>query len=1100
MSNNILNTRIQHKHDVEANWVKAKNFIPLVGEIIVYDRDDNFSYERFKIGDGVTNVNELGFVNQADWGAERYQPGHILNRTHWDEITFTKEILAKQRGIFYGDIYHFNQSTPYDIENGKEYCVTYNGQQYFVSFVGPIFPLGFDYYGICTTEEFDMIYLYDNSEADGLRYALWLQPKTEISDVVLSIHEYNRVIHKLPSEYLDDSIPHAEKKWIMEEQDGAQGVDETFGNVWYINTLCVLNAGEEYTIVYNGEEYDCVAQPVNIPGAGIPEGAMGLGNWVLAGGEDTGEPFALVATPSNGFVTVKDFSNAESVRVGLAKTTVQKIDRRSLPDGVPYIESARKVILPETVFTGLSSDGVQIDTLITLLADKTYFVNWNGTEYTCKGIAVSDTVVTIGNCGFISANNNEPFGIAHVTDDNDQTICVIFSQDGSTEATVSIEIDSSVIHKIDARCLPEIPEPITYSLSKSGSDIKLIGSDGSETSVIDSDTNSLKDLGVIASATELNYLDGVTSSVQTQLNNKPGKIVTNQSFIIDGSSVNAKTGAEIFNNYSTNKAIGMYSHAEGANTTASGEISHAEGVNTVASGYSSHAEGNSAIASGIVSHAEGFYTIASNAYSHAEGDNTVASNYGSHAEGSYTIASGSNSHAEGDGAIASGWASHAEGTSCVEKNQLTGEAGVTIYKVEGSLYTGLVGTRAKVYGSDFVTVVSIDTNNETVEFDKTLSSDKALSSETCAYYRGEASGDYSHAEGKWTTASGLVSHAEGVNTVASGYSSHAEGNSAIASGIYSHAEGDSTVASGEHSHAEGDSTVATGSNSHAQGKWNVEDVNKQYAHIVGNGTALKRSNAHTLDWDGNAWFAGDVYVGSTSGINKDEGSKKLATEEYVEKKTSPNNLLNNTDFKNPVNNRGQSSYKGEEGEVDCIDKWSISSVAWMLTVGNRYITVSGNPDSTSTTAGMFRQFPVLDENLVNKTVTFAAKVKGKNVRLNINNQKTSSYNTNESDWKILTVTGTITSTKGFYVALQSTNPDTTSYKCEWVALYEGEYTADNLPEYKAKGHNLEALNCGGLEEGTLLMYNREGKLVTISKADLIAEIIAALPSAEEASF
>jgi hypothetical protein len=36
-----------------------------------------------------------------------------------------------------------------------------------------------------------------------------------------------------------------------------------------------------------------------------------------------------------------------------------------------------------------------------------------------------------------------------------------------------------------------------------------------------------------------------------------------------------------------------------------------------------------------------------------------------------------------------------------------------------------------------------------------------------------------------------------------------------------------------------------------------------------------------LDWNGNAWFQGDVYVSSTSGTNKDEGSKKLATEEFV---------------------------------------------------------------------------------------------------------------------------------------------------------------------------------------------------------------------------
>ena len=61
-----------------------------------------------------------------------------------------------------------------------------------------------------------------------------------------------------------------------------------------------------------------------------------------------------------------------------------------------------------------------------------------------------------------------------------------------------------------------------------------------------------------------------------------------------------------------------------------------------------------------------------------------------------------------------------------------------------------------------------------------------------------------------------------------------------------------------------------------QGTYNIIDNSNQYAHIVGNGTnSDKRSNAHTLDWQGNAWFAGDVYVGSTSGTNKDEGSVKL---------------------------------------------------------------------------------------------------------------------------------------------------------------------------------------------------------------------------------
>ena len=145
-----------------------------------------------------------------------------------------------------------------------------------------------------------------------------------------------------------------------------------------------------------------------------------------------------------------------------------------------------------------------------------------------------------------------------------------------------------------------------------------------------------------------------------------------------------------------------------------------------------------------------------------------------------------------------------------------------------------------------------------------------------------ASGMYSHAEGNGTTASGQASHAEGNYTTASEYHSHAEGNSTTASGRYSHAEGSYTTASGSQSHAEGDHTTANGEGSHAQGKYNIEDTSNIYADIIGNGTSdTARSNAATVDWSGNAWFAGDVYTGSTSGTNKDDGSKKLATEEYV---------------------------------------------------------------------------------------------------------------------------------------------------------------------------------------------------------------------------
>lgn len=143
------------------------------------------------------------------------------------------------------------------------------------------------------------------------------------------------------------------------------------------------------------------------------------------------------------------------------------------------------------------------------------------------------------------------------------------------------------------------------------------------------------------------------------------------------------------------------------------------------------------------------------------------------------------------------------------------------------------------------------------------------------HYKNIASGAYSHAEG------GEASN-WGDGTTASGQASHSEGSGTIAEGAASHAEGYYAAAKGKNSHAEGYFTIASGENSHAEGKYNIEDSENLYANIVGNGsTSNARSNAHTLDWQGNAWYSGNVYVGSTSGTNKDEGSKKLATEEYV---------------------------------------------------------------------------------------------------------------------------------------------------------------------------------------------------------------------------
>lgn len=61
MANKTFQGRIVQKHDTKANWDKATNFVPLKGEIIIYD-----DLQKIKIGDGTTKVGDLTFNNDLD--------------------------------------------------------------------------------------------------------------------------------------------------------------------------------------------------------------------------------------------------------------------------------------------------------------------------------------------------------------------------------------------------------------------------------------------------------------------------------------------------------------------------------------------------------------------------------------------------------------------------------------------------------------------------------------------------------------------------------------------------------------------------------------------------------------------------------------------------------------------------------------------------------------------------------------------------------------------------------------------------------------------------------------------------------------------------
>lgn len=118
-------------------------------------------------------------------------------------------------------------------------------------------------------------------------------------------------------------------------------------------------------------------------------------------------------------------------------------------------------------------------------------------------------------------------------------------------------------------------------------------------------------------------------------------------------------------------------------------------------------------------------------------------------------------------------------------------------------------------------------------------------------------------------ASGENSLSWGAGSTAGGATSIAFGNScqATINGNYAQAFGNNTYANGEAATAIGLGTKAESAYQLTLGKYNISDTNNTYAMIVGNGTGSStsaRSNAHTIDWNGNAWYAGGITVGENN--------------------------------------------------------------------------------------------------------------------------------------------------------------------------------------------------------------------------------------------
>lgn len=150
------------------------------------------------------------------------------------------------------------------------------------------------------------------------------------------------------------------------------------------------------------------------------------------------------------------------------------------------------------------------------------------------------------------------------------------------------------------------------------------------------------------------------------------------------------------------------------------------------------------------------------------------------------------------------------------------------------------------------------------------------------------------------------------------------------------------------------------------------------------------------------------------------------------------NLLDNSDFRNAVNQRGESSYSGTGDKKYTIDRWyswstsvtvSPSSAGLLITGGNMFQDVRCDPSKTYTCAVCLADESVICGSGVG-TSTFGV------------------YNT---VWGIPLDDG-----KGIRVRLNFAD---VGQRYLWAALYEGAYTADTLPDYVPKGYAAELAEC-----------------------------------------
>ena len=162
------------------------------------------------------------------------------------------------------------------------------------------------------------------------------------------------------------------------------------------------------------------------------------------------------------------------------------------------------------------------------------------------------------------------------------------------------------------------------------------------------------------------------------------------------------------------------------------------------------------------------------------------------------------------------------------------------------------------------------------------------------------------------------------------------------------------------------------------------------------------------------------------------------------------NLLDNSDFRNPVNQRGITNSTSVAKWTYMIDRWKNGGEAvHTFNLNSNGLTLEANTTILQYLANVYSNDTVLtaaimlsDETIIIASGSVVYNSDGTWIRFAIKNDS-----------------GVMVGLATFYEKIELSIYTTSETTVKWAALYEGKYTAETLPEYMPKGYAQELLEC-----------------------------------------